>query len=233
MSHLGYLVGKTTTRQHRKDLIARLANARRRSTTLSEVTLRGARPTLPIRLIIASDVSGSMSSFAAAREAALDQLIAWAPGNLRTHDEIGVLVFAETAEWSLRPTTVAELAEGGSRRVQTQLDGGGTAWRPVADRVSALADSRALLSLWLVSDGEYPDYPASVDDGRRALQDAGIQSMPLLVPSRDADVPAVWQDVFPRELSLSFEGTDADATAMAFAHSLASVTGQRLVRTVA
>lgn len=229
MSHLGYLRGRRTPPAGAPGVLTRLRGALR-PLALSELALRGARPAAPIRLVIARDASGSMTQFAAAREAALDELVAWAPSNLRPTDQIGVLDFAEEARWALRPMSVADLSVHGARRRPTNLDGGGTAWRPVLDRVQALGDHPGRVSLWLISDGEYPDYPKSADAGQRMLLDAGVQSMPLLVPSQSAVVPGVWLDIFPGQPSLSFEGLDGHATAVAFAHALAAVTGQRLVR---
>jgi len=232
MSHLGYLRGRPTPPSGTPGVLARLRGALR-PLALSELALRGARPAAPVRLVIARDVSGSMTQFAAAREAALDELVAWAPSNLRATDQLGVLDFAEDARWALRPTSVADLAVHGARRRPTNLDGGGTAWRPVLDRVQALGDHPGRVSLWLVSDGEYPDYPESADAAQRRLLDAGVQSMPLLVPSQSAVIPDAWLDVFPGQPSVSFEGLDGPATAVAFAHALAAVTGQRLVRVAA
>lgn len=228
MSHLGYLRGRPAPRADSPGVLGRLRSAFH-PVTLADLALRGARPAAPVRLVIARDVSGSMTQYAAAREAALDELVAWAPANLRPTDEIGVLDFADSAEWAQRPSTVHHLATFGPRRRPTHL-GGGTAWRPVIDRVAALGDHPGLTSLWLVSDGEYPDYPANTDAARRLLVDAGVTLMPLLIPSPAAVVPDVWLDVFPDHPALSFEGLDAHATAVAFAHTLAAVTGQRLVR---
>lgn len=227
MSHLGYLRG-TAGRRPRRTLAERLADLRRPA-GLGDLMLRGARPATPVRIVIARDVSGSMIDFADARERAFEELLPWAAANLRPTDELGVLDFADEALWSLRPAPVHRLAMFGARLIDTQL-AGGTAWRPVLDRVRSLGDHSGRLSLWLVSDGEYPDYPESCDTGRRLLTDAGVTSMPLLIPSRSGSAPGVWQDIFPDEVCLPFEGMDARATALAFAFALASATGQRLVR---
>lgn len=229
MSHLGYLNGRSRGRIVGLGAWGRLRTALH-PPTLSSLTLRGARSAAAVRLVIANDVSGSMSEFAAAREAAIDALVAWAPANLRPTDEIGVIEFAEEARWTLRPATVHHLALMGAVRESTGLAGGGTALLPVVDRVCNLGAHPGRLSVWLLSDGEYPDYPSSVEAGRRLLQDAGVDSLPLLIPSRAAHAPTEWRDTFPDEASLSFDGLDPEATALAFALALAGVTGQRLVR---
>ena len=229
MSHLGYLRGEARQGPPRWRVHQRL-RALVGTSQLADYSLRGARSAGPIRLVIARDVSASMSSMVVPREAALAELLAWVPDNLRANDEVGVLDFAVGAQWVLRPTMVHHLSAVAGALSASTLDGSGTEWRPVLDRVQALPTNRARTSLWLVSDGLYPDYPTSVDLGRRILQDAGVHSMPLLIPTSPGDVPQAWVDLFPKEPCLTFDGLDASATAMAFAHALVTVTGQRLVR---
>ncbi len=229
MSHLGYLRGRRRPAPGWHPLTARLSHALR-STSLTDLALRGARPATPVRLVIGRDVSGSMERYRGAREAALTELIAWAPANLRPTDEIGVLDFAEAAGWSMRPTSVHHLATFGATRREPELDGNNTLLAPVIDRVAGLGSHSGRVSLWLVSDGLYPDYPPSGDSARRLLQSAGIGSMPLLIPDRSAEPPPIWEDTFPDEPCLSFDGDDARTTALVFGQALALVTGQRLVR---
>lgn len=229
MPHLGYLRGETVRHLPGRSLSQRV-HALVGPAGLARYSLRGARPAGPIRLVIARDVSASMSPMEAPRETALTELLGWLPRNLRPNDEIGVLDFAVGAQWVMRPTVVQQLAAFGPSLLASTLDGGGTEWRPVIDRVQGLPAHRTRTSLWLVSDGQYPDYPASTDIGRRMLQDAGIHSMPLLIPTDASDVPRAWADAFPDEPCLTFDGMNAHATAMAFAHALVTVTGQRLIR---
>lgn len=227
MSHLGYLHGHRPGRRP----VGRLRHLwqRLRPLGLEDISLRGPRPASPLRIVIGRDVSGSMEPYRAAREAALDALVVWAPDNLRPTDELGVLDFAETARWALRPTQIHRLAD--SPRQDTVLDGSWTLWTPVVDHVRGLGDHPGRVSLWLVSDGEYPDYPDSTDAGRRLLTDAGIASMPLLIPAKSVSVPAPWDELFPDQPVLTFDGTHGRSTALAFVAALAQVTGQRLVRT--
>lgn len=127
--------------------------------------------------------------------------MAWAPANLRPTDELAVLDFAEGARWALRPTTVQHLATVGAKVRATGLDGSWTRWEPVVDRVRSLGAHAGSTSVWLLSDGEYPDYPASADAGRRLLVDAGVASMPLLIPSTSGRAPDPWEEVFPTSRS--------------------------------
>lgn len=64
---------------------------------LADRPLVGSRGPSCLRLVIANDVSGSMSDFAGARDAALHQLVDWAPRNLRPDDELSIVDFAADA----------------------------------------------------------------------------------------------------------------------------------------
>lgn len=195
-------------------------------TTLSGYALSGDRGPTCQRIVVANDVSGSMSEFAEPRSNALTQLLTWSPSNLRPTDEIGVLDFAGSAAWVRTPASVTNAATG--TPVDPRSLGGGTSLEPVIAAVAALPASRCATSLWLLSDAQYPDYAPSVDAARETLAAADIHRIPLLVPSADITVDPAWETTYPYSTPITFDGRSPDQTALAYGGLLADLTGQRL-----
>ena len=195
-------------------------------TTLSGYALSGARGPACQRIVVANDVSGSMTAFADARRNALTQLLAWAPANLRPSDHIGVIDFAGSAEWVRMPASVTDPAQ------QTPTSPGplaeGTNLGPVIAAVAALPPSRCETSLWLLSDAQYPDYAPSADQAREELAAADIHRIPLLVPSGDITVDPAWETTYPYSTPITFDGHNPDETALAYGGLLSDLTGQEL-----
>lgn len=195
-------------------------------------TLTGTRRPGPIRIVIAHDVSGSMTAFAPARERALEHFFAWAPQNLRSHDEIAVLDFAGRAAWRLQPTTIQRLAENRyALHPATGVDAGGTELGPVLHLVAALPPTTARTSVWLFSDAQFSDYPPNDTTAHHDLHEAGIATMPLLVPDPAITVPPTWWQCYPHQITETFNGHNPHQTTLALAHSTAATTRQRLTRT--
>jgi len=195
-------------------------------TSLSGYALTGARGPACQRIIVANDVSGSMGAFSDARRRALADLLGWAPANLRPTDEIGVLDFAGNALWSLPPTSVT------SRPTPGQVDESklmaNTFVQPVFDAVAELPASPCRTSVWLLSDAQFGDYPASEVAARDALAAARIDQVQLLVPSGDIDVAQMWETTYPYAAAVTFDGTNPDETALTYGTVLARLTGQEL-----
>lgn len=223
MSHLGYLRGRP-----RVLTSSRLRPPLRRGSSLADVALVGARTAGPIRLIVASDVSGSMVEFADAREAALLDLVTWAHRNLRPHDELGFLHFAEESVWVHRPAAL-ERFDAVDTVPPVDLTGGGTLLGPVLEAVANVAPGRGVTGLWLLSDGWYPDYPGSSSAGARLLLRAGVGEASLLIPTDAVAVPKEWTLAFPDAFCAGFDGRNRRQTALALGLAAASLTGQRLV----
>jgi len=193
---------------------------------LTDWALVGARGPACVRLVLGNDVSGSMTEFAAARENAVDTFLRWAPGNLRSDDELGVLDFAAEARWAREPATI-ERGTGG-RASAGAVDGLDTLLQPVLDRVAELSPSDCDTVLLLVSDAQLADLPGSAEEGRAALRAAGVHDVVLLVPGEDIDVPPVWTTAHPEAEPLRFAGEDADAAALVLGQVVAGLTGQTL-----
>lgn len=193
--------------------------------SLDDVRLVGARGPSCLRLVIADDVSGSMSQFSAARQQALAEFLRWAPNNLRPDDELGVLNFAAEAKWDRQPAEI-----GVNRRSSgvTAIDGQNTLLTPVLSLVSALPSSPCDTELLLLSDAQLSDLPVDATAGRGALLDRNVHGIALLVPGSAIQVPSQWTQAFPEAEPRVFDGLNGQDTGLTFAAAIAQVTGQRL-----
>ncbi|TFV66835.1 VWA domain-containing protein [Blastococcus sp. CT_GayMR20] len=196
--------------------------------SIDEVALAGPRGSACLRLVVGNDVSGSMSDFADARESALRDFLSWAPRNLRDDDELGVVDFAGAAAWTRQPTPVAEPAVRGAAADVYQGDQ--TLLAPVLALAQALPPSHCRTALLLFSDAQLADLPQAEQEGRAAVQAAGVHDVVLLVPGEDIDVPEAWGTSFPAAEPRYFDGLDADETGLTVASVVAELTGQELQR---
>lgn len=235
----GYLPGKTTTEPHRASrrwrwllpLAALLAAGAllwgwTHPSSLASARLEGTRGPGCLRLVIAADESGSMSGIAASRDAAVAQVIAWAPGNLRPDDEIALIKFAGSAVLTAGPAPVVEPL---SHRPEMP-DGSGTQFQPVLAQVGALAAGRCRTALMLLSDGQMSDLPTTEPDATQQLTDVRVHAIDLLVPGI-TDVNPGWSSLYPSAPPEVFDGANPDATAVTIARHIADLTDQTL-RTV-
>lgn len=195
--------------------------------SLSQTVLTGPRGPQCLRVLVANDVSGSMSSYTAARQAALSQFLTWAPRQLRPDDEIGVIDFAGDATWARTPDPVTNATGPSPAR---GLTGGGTALHPVLDVAATAPATTCRTWLLLLSDGHLSDTPATDVHARQALAAAGIDEVSLLVPDPSITVPPAWENALPFAAPVHVEGTDADDTALVYGRLTAALTGQKLTR---
>lgn len=203
-----------------------------RPARLAQYALTGARGPACLRIILANDVSGSMTNYSPAREAALRQLVAWAPSQLRADDELGVLDFAGSARWVQTPRPIGEItAPDATIPPGTEPNAADTNWAPVIDLVAALAPTTCQTSVWFLSDAQYADYPPDTDQARTRLVRAAIHDTPLLVPATNITVADLWLQRFPAATPERFDGNDPNASALTYATQLAHLTGQHLTRT--
>ena len=195
---------------------------------LADLALVGARGPQCVRVVIASDVSGSMQDAASARDSAIGTLLTWLPGNLRPDDEVAALAFAAVVGPVTGPATLDALARSPFTVPGTVADGTDTVWRPVLTAVRALPASPCSTSLLVVSDAQLNPLPTDAGAAREQLTAAGVDDLHLLVPSDDLDVPDGWNDLYPYAPPVRFDGTDRDETARALAQTVADITGQQL-----
>jgi hypothetical protein len=196
------------------------------ASTLDRYHLVGARGPTCLRLVIGLDVSGSMRDFAAARDAALTQLIAWAKTNLRGDDEVAIVDFALDAAVRLPPTRRDAILGGGGTPLVN--DGRDTLLTPALAVADTFPPSQCDAILLLLSDAQISDLPADDAGGRRLLRDHKLHDVRLLVPGDGIEVYGGWSLAFPAAAPVRFDGSDTDSTALAFGRTVASLTGQRL-----
>jgi hypothetical protein len=202
------------------------------------IVLAGPRPPNCLRLVLANDVSGSMSDYAVAREQAMTALLNWLPKNLRSDDEIAVIDFAETAATKMPPTKVSTLDSGHTLASGGAMDGSYTWFTPVLTQMDSWPKTNCDIALVLLSDAQIvlsaendnpTSLPADADAGRQLAQEHNIHDVRLLVPDPAIEVPPYWEGVFPAAAPLRFNGLDADETATAVASTTAELTNQSLV----
>lgn len=233
------VAGGTPRRRHRRPwaaaiilllLIATLVLAHRpwnnlaSRDQLAQTALVGERGPGCLRLLVASDNSGSMAAIAGPRDHAVRQLLTWAPDNLIAADQIGVIEFAGSAATALPPASASRPGTLEPAFIDLQ----GTLLTPLLAEVRTLPPSRCRTVLVVIGDGLFYDLPSWPSQARRQLQDAGIYQLALLVPGR-SPVGLRWRLLYPEAVPVRFDGNDPNDTAFAIAQQVAAVTGQRLV----
>lgn len=193
--------------------------------SLDDVALTGDRGPGCVRLVIASDQSGSMIDFASPREQALAQLLAWTPDNLRPDDEVAVMSFTDHVEHKLAPSSATARPALGSLGVSS---GNTTLFDPVISAVGQFPDTPCRTALLLLSDGKMFDSSGNAQNARANLRAAGVSDLYLLVPGEAIEVPDDWTETYPYAEPIRFDGTNPEATGLAFGNSLAATTGQSL-----
>lgn len=194
-------------------------------TSLGDAVLTGDRQPGCLRLVIAADVSGSMNRIAQPRDAAIGQLLGWAPANLRADDELALVVFGETAEQSMAPTPVSQTL-GPS---PVSVSGASTKLEPLLQVMADMKPTRCRTAVFIVGDGVFGDLPTDAETARQQLTGASVDSLDLLVPGH-TDTDPSWTALYPYAPPDSFDGTNANETALVFAQHLARLTGQLLHR---
>jgi hypothetical protein len=197
--------------------------------SLEELVLVDPRGPGCLRLIIAVDDSGSMRDFAAARDAALAQFLRWVglPDNLRDDDELAVVDFAAESAVRLQPSSPD--SGTGALRAPAVQDGVDTLLAPVLETVSGFPTTDCATALAFLSDAQLSDLPAS-EEGRRSMMAAGVDTVLLLVPGQEIDVPPQWRHAFPAAAPMRFDGHDAEDTARTFGETVAGLVDQTLER---
>ena len=192
---------------------------------LAEAWLTGARGPGCLRLVIASDLSGSMTDLQEPRDRAVAQLLGWAPANLRANDEVAVVSFAGDTRTNLAPTPVDRLTDP----VPDAPGANSTRLAPLLAAVQAFPDTRCRTALLILGDGVFEDLPGSEADATASLFAAGVDEIALLVPGQ-TEVSPTWRERYPAAPPRVFDGLNPDATGLAIAEQLARFTGQQLTR---
>lgn len=194
--------------------------------TLESYVLEGPRSPACLRMVIGTDVSGSMSDYAAARDSALAQLQHWAtlPQTLRADDEMTVVDFARTALTRFPPTPAASSP---SRPAAPVEDGHDTLLLPMLEQTRGFSAATGCeVVLLLLSDAQIADLPATPAEGRKLMREFGIHDIQLLVPGEKIDVPDTWAQAYPDAPPIRFDGLDPDETALTIGRTVGALTGQ-------
>lgn len=178
-----------------------------------------------VAVYFVSDRSGSMGLFSVPRNAALRQELTWAQGHMRPQDRVGAIDFATTSA-VLSTLTPA-------RQVNPAIDvgidvGQGTQFNSVLDLLADLPRHGCRTAVILLSDGAFADMPTDAAQAQQQLQQAGVDSLDLLVPSRLITVDDRFPQVFGVEHH-AFNGLDANETSYVLAQAIARATGQALI----
>jgi len=205
---------------------------------VSGFILDGPRGPNCLRLVLANDVSGSMSNYAAAREQSMTALLDWLPKNLKGDDEVAVIDFAQTAATKIPPTMASTLVSGHTMAGAGVMDGDHTWFAPVLTQMDSWPKTNCDIALVLLSDAQFVlsaendpplSLPVDADGGRHLAQQHHIHDVRLLVPDPGIDVPPDWENAFPAAAPLRFHGLDSDETSRAVASTIAALTNQSLV----
>lgn len=194
---------------------------------IEDLALDGPGRSQCVAVYFVSDRSGSMGLFSVPRNAALRQELTWTQAHMRSQDRVGAIDFATTSA-VLSALTPA-------RQVNPAIDAGidvgqGTQFGSVLDLIQALPRHGCRTAVILLSDGAFADMPSDAAQARRQLDQAGVDSLDLLVPSRFISVDDRFQQVYGVEPH-TFNGLDADETSYVLAQAIARATGQALIET--
>jgi hypothetical protein len=191
--------------------------------SFADSQLTGARGPACVRLVIAADVSGSMTKLAQPRDAAVAQLLIWAPKNLRADDEMAVVVFAGSAVTTVPPAPIGstqQQSEGAPDPFDTRL-------QPLLLTIGQFPRTRCRTTLLLISDAQFSDLPADPNTANQQMAEASVDRVDLLVPG-SIDVNPDWSSLYLAAPPDRFDGNDPDETALAIARHIAASTGQKL-----
>lgn len=190
---------------------------------LAEANLVGERSPLPLGVVVLLDVSGSFHGYAEMRQDALDEVMAWAPSNLRDDDMVAVVAFGDTAGVLLPATPVAELS---GTPLMTMSDlGSGTNLQPGLVVAAMTMPDDLVTTLVVVTDTAVGDLsPGALDDVLRELK---VDAVSTIMPD-DAAVSAAWQQAFGWGEVFWADSGDSQEIALAVGRSLAHATGQTL-----
>jgi hypothetical protein len=177
-----------------------------------------------IRLVVALDVSGSMGSYGSYRDSALQQLLNWVPGNLKSTDQVAVVDFAGSVGVRQQPVAATRTITPGPAASVAD----GSLLQPLVEAAAAFPRTKCRTALVLLSDGQLNDLPASADDSKALLAANRVAHVRLLVPDPSIVVPPTWSVALPNAAPRYFDGTDADATALAIGQTIADLVQQPL-----
>ncbi|WP_409046942.1 vWA domain-containing protein [Microbacterium sp. HA-8] len=194
-----------------------------RSDDLADLTLTGMRGPACVRIVVAPDVSGSMTQFEQVRTTALAEVARWAPANLRDDDEFAVIVWDDGATVALAPIP---LSAGANLPTSLGQPGsGGSDIGPAVDLLPALPTTPCRSAIVAISDGIIGTDTSGIEETLRA---SGFDRVAIILPN-GSSAPATWMDVFPYSLQFHADPQSTAQTGRAVAEAIAATTDQLLV----
>jgi hypothetical protein len=196
--------------------------------TVAGFELTGLRGPGCVELAVLVDNSGSMTSAAAARAAAVQQIQGWAPsqGVLRSNDEILVIDWADNAQLTFPITPISAINHVVRAPVDASVVGSGTDVEPALNMLMAQPHHGCAITVLSISDGLISPVPDPMGLQSR-LAAAGVHRITLLNPS-STNAPAEWVAMADSDTSVSISDTDPDGLAIAIGEQIAAATGQTL-----
>jgi len=202
---------------------------------VADLRLAGARGPAPVNLVLVVDDSGSFTNYITIRDQAIQQVLAWAPKNLRPGDTITITAFATGADIKLPTTTVADIAAG-HYRLDTSSSANSSASHgsPSAFTCSgscldpglraaqqSLNHRTGPVSLIVVTDTQLGD----LANAATTAANLSVATASLLRP-RSAQIAPDWTSNFGYALDIPIGSLKSDATSIAIATAIAHATGQ-------
>jgi len=194
-----------------------------RSDDLADLALTGVRGPGCVRIVVAPDVSGSMTEYEQVRTTALAELAEWTPENLRGDDELAVLVWDDAATIALNPVTVSSAA--GVPTALPQPGTGGSDIGPAIDLLHSFPTTYCRSALVAISDGLIGSDAAGIE---QTLRTSGFDSVAIILPN-GSSAPGAWMQVFPYSLQFHADPVSPAQTGRAVAEAIAATTDQLLV----
>lgn len=194
--------------------------------SLPQLVLTGDRSDDPIDFVFLIDFSGSFKDYDQMRRDALQQVLKWAPANLRDDDTFTVISFATGSVVTMSTTTVADIAAGSYSLSQTAPLGSGTNIIPgLALAEQTLASSTRQTSIVVLTDTAIADPDVSQIGG--ILTAMNVTSVSVILPT-GMQVEQYWAKTFPTEAEFWAHSTNTQEIAVAVGEALAHGTGQHL-----
>lgn len=193
-------------------------------TNISDTELVGPRPPVPVSLVLLLDDSASFEPYAEMRSTALDEVITWAPQNLRPDDTLTVITFTSGADVLLPTSTMGDLAAGGAEYLPTSR-ANGTLILPALRKAAEVVPDGATTSLIVVTDTVVSDPDAAAV--RTLAKEMNATTMSVITP-KGVKVDPHWKEAFSWEAAFKARPSDPEEIAVAVGKAVSHATGQSL-----
>jgi len=192
---------------------------------ISNTHLAGARSPAPVNVLVLADMSGSFTGCDQIRRDGLQQILTWAPANMRGDDTFTIISFAANAILTMPTTSVADIAKGETTLSSAVPDSTNTTIQPALTLATNSLESPANTSIVALTDTKISDPDQAAISS--LLTTLGVTSMSVITPTGTPIDPG-WNDAFSWEQHYQADSTDAQGVGLAVGQALAHATGQTL-----